>query len=354
MAERTWIHAFTDGRDVSPTSAVRRPRRAARATGSPPCRAATTRWTATSAGSGPTARSRAICRGHGPRTPTSPVEAVRASYDAGVTDEFIEPVVIAGGRGSSPERDAAVFFNFRPDRARQLSQRLLERGVDLVTMTRYRDDFPCPVAFAEQEVPRHARRGALRPRGPPAPRRRDREVRARHLLLQRRRRGGVGRRGDAHPRALAARRPELRPEAGDVGARGGRPLRGGGRRRLRFAIVNFANPDMVGHTGVIPAAVTAVETVDECLGRVVAATERGRRRLPRHGRPRQRGAAARGRRRQPAHGAHDEPRAAGPHGRRSRLCGPAEGFATWRRPCWICSESPVPEAMTGAAWSEVR
>ena len=54
-----------------------------------------------------------------------------------------------------------------------------------------------------------------------------------------------------------------------------------------FAIINFANPDMVGHTGVIEAAVKAVETVDECLGRVVEAVHAARRRLPRHRRPRQ-------------------------------------------------------------------
>src|SRR5204862_445906 len=50
------------------------------------------------------------------------------------------------------ERDSLVFFNFRPDRARQLTQRLLERGADLTTMTRYRVDFDCPVAFEEQDV----------------------------------------------------------------------------------------------------------------------------------------------------------------------------------------------------------
>jgi 2,3-bisphosphoglycerate-independent phosphoglycerate mutase len=68
----------------------------------------------------------------------------------GVTDEFIEPVHFEGGRGSS--RRHGVFFNFRPDRARQLSQRLLEAGFDLTTMTRYRDDLDCPVVFDEQEV----------------------------------------------------------------------------------------------------------------------------------------------------------------------------------------------------------
>ena len=78
----------------------------------------------------------------------------------------------------------------------------------------------------------------------------------------------------------------------------------------RFAIVNFANPDMVGHTGVIPAVIRAVETVDACLGRVVAAVERARRCLPRHRRSRQRRADARAGRHEPAHRAHDQPGAA--------------------------------------------
>src|SRR5574340_339639 len=82
-----------------------------------------------------------------------PVEAVRASYDRGVTDEFVEPVVLHGRPRLEPGRDAAIFFNFRPDRARQLSRLLLEAEVDLTTMTRYADDLECPVAFPEQEVP---------------------------------------------------------------------------------------------------------------------------------------------------------------------------------------------------------
>ena len=81
----------------------------------------------------------------------------------------------------------------------------------------------------------------------------------------------------------------------------------------RFAVINFANPDMVGHTGSIPAVTKAVEVADECLGVVVEATQSGGRGLPRHGRPRQRRADARAGRRQPVHGSHDEPRAARAH-----------------------------------------
>ena len=81
-----------------------------------------------------------------------PVVAVRESYERGVTDEFIEPVVHGRPTPASARATPLIFFNFRPDRARQLSQRLLEAGVDLTTMTRYRDDFPFPVAFEEQQV----------------------------------------------------------------------------------------------------------------------------------------------------------------------------------------------------------
>ena len=230
MAERTWIHAFTDGRDVSPHAAANDlaelPADAHRDGLRPLLRDGPRQALGAD-------RSRAR-RDPRPARAThadDPVAAVRESYERGVTDEFVEPVVLDGRPRLGP-RDAAIFFNFRPDRARQLSQRLLEAGVDLTTMTRYREDFPFPVAFDEQEVREHARRGARRQRPPPAPRRRDGEVRARDVLLQRRRGARVGR-GDADPRALAARRPELRPEAGDVGGRASRPTLRRDRRRVR-------------------------------------------------------------------------------------------------------------------------
>ena len=82
---------------------------------------------------------------------SDPLTIVRASYDRGVTDEFIEPVALVGRPRLGP-KDSAIFFNFRPDRARQLSRKLVESGFDLTTMTRYDDDLDCPVAFGEQLV----------------------------------------------------------------------------------------------------------------------------------------------------------------------------------------------------------
>ena len=92
----------------------------------------------------------AIVNGEGAQG-SDPVQEVQRSYDAGVTDEFIEPVVLEGRPRLGP-KDSAIFFNFRPDRARQLTQRLLASKFDVTTMTRYGDDFDCPVAFAEHEL----------------------------------------------------------------------------------------------------------------------------------------------------------------------------------------------------------
>ena len=271
MGERTWVHAFTDGRDVSPHAAVHD------LATLPAARIATVagryyamdrdgRWERTDRAD------RAIRLGEGALA-DDPVEAVRASYQRGVTDEFVEPVVLSGRPRLRPGPDAAIFVNFRPDRARQLSQRLLEHGVDLTTMTRYRDDFECPVAFEEQVV-----RDTLA------------EVLARHGARQLHAaetekyahvtyffNGGEEREWEGETRILVpsprdVQSYDLRPEmsarevAGRVAAEVG--------QRYRFCVVNFANPDMVGHTGVIPAVVAAVETVDACLGHVVDAVER--------------------------------------------------------------------------------
>ncbi len=150
MAERTWIHAFTDGRDVSPHAAADDLARL------PADRIATVvgRYYAMDRDNRAERTERAVAAildGEGEQA-DDPVAAVAASYERGMTDEFIEPIVFPAARGSIPAGDAAIFFNFRPDRGRQLSRRLLERGVDLTTMTRYAEDIATPVAFPEQHV----------------------------------------------------------------------------------------------------------------------------------------------------------------------------------------------------------
>jgi 2,3-bisphosphoglycerate-independent phosphoglycerate mutase len=188
---------------------------------------------------------------NGVRPVTDPVTIVQQSYERDVTDEFIEPVALAG-RPRLEHGDTAIFFNFRPGPGAAALAAPASRRFDLTTMTRYRDDLDCPVVFEEQDVTTRWPR-CSRSRRAPAPRRRDGEVRARDVLLQRRPRGRVE--GETRilvpsPRDVA----DVRPKAGDVGRRGRRRFAGEIGNGYRFGIVNFANPDMVGHTGVIPAA----------------------------------------------------------------------------------------------------
>ena len=268
MAERTFVHAFTDGRDVSPTSAlhdlsefVAEGARIATIIGRYYAMDRDGRWDRTERAFD------AIVRGEGV-TGSDPHQEVQRSYDEGVTDEFIEPVVLPGSRLS--DEDAAIFFNFRPDRARQLSEKLLGAGVDLTTMTRYRDDFECPVAFPEQSV-EETMAEVLAEHG----------VRQLHVAETEKYahvtyffNGGREDEWEGETRILVPSPREVgtydkKPEmsAPEVARRFAAEIGNG----YRFAILNFANPDMVGHTGVIPAAVKAVETVDACLGDVVEA-----------------------------------------------------------------------------------
>ncbi len=271
MEDRTWIHAFTDGRDVSPLSAVHDlaelpQERIATVAGRYYAMDRDGRWERTR---------RAFEALTNPQPPSSvpgTVKKVQRSYDEGVTDEFIEPVAIEG-RPRLEKDDTAIFFNFRPDRARQLSQLLLEQGYDLTTMTRYRDDLGCPIAFSEQDV-RETMAQALAEHG----------IRQLHVAETEKYahvtyffNGGREEEWAGETRILVPsprdvdtydQKPEM--SADEVARRFVEEIGNG----YGFAIVNFANPDMVGHTGDIPAVVKAVETADTCLGKVVDAVER--------------------------------------------------------------------------------
>ena len=148
--EKTWIHAFTDGRDVSPRSAEHDLAelpvdRISTVTGRYYAMDRDGRWERTQRAFD------AIVEGKGEEA-SDPIEAVRRSYERGITDEFIEPITITGRPRLRPGKDTAIFFNFRPDRARQLSMKLVEAGADITTMTKYRSDLDVPVALPEQEV----------------------------------------------------------------------------------------------------------------------------------------------------------------------------------------------------------
>jgi 2,3-bisphosphoglycerate-independent phosphoglycerate mutase len=267
--EKTWIHAFTDGRDVSPHAAIHDlatlPQdRIATVVGRYYAMDRDKRWERTQRAFD------ALTRRMGTHA-QSVLQALQASYDAGVTDEFVEPIVIDGTPGIEPG-DSAIFFNFRPDRGRQLTRLLLDAGFDVTTMTRYSDELDCPVVFGEQTVA-ETLADALAEQG----------LRQLHVAETEKYahvtyffNGGVEQEHAAETRILVPsprdvpsydKKPEM--SAAEVASRFFDEVGNG----YAFAVVNFANPDMVGHSGVIPAVVAAVEATDVALGRVTARVE---------------------------------------------------------------------------------
>jgi 2,3-bisphosphoglycerate-independent phosphoglycerate mutase len=276
--ERLHVHAFTDGRDVSPTSGagfLERVPDVATVCGRYYGMDRDRRWDRT-------ARAyNAMVHGVGERADDA-AAAVRASYERGVTDEFVEPVVIGDpSAGRVRGEDAVIFFNFRPDRCRQLFRAFLEPGFDefdrgadpplpaLVQMTEYSDDFHAPVAYPSESVTSVLAQ-VLAAAG----------VSQLHVAETEKYPhvtyffdGGSEHRSEGErwelvdsPRDVATY--DLKPA---MSADGVADLFCGGfsAGNYGFGLVNFANADMVGHTGVIPAVIEAVETVDADLAPVV-------------------------------------------------------------------------------------
>jgi 2,3-bisphosphoglycerate-independent phosphoglycerate mutase len=270
--DKTWIHAFTDGRDVSPHSAVHDlaelPQdRISTVSGRYYAMDRDERWERTRRAF------EAIVEGKGEEA-ADPIEPVRRSYEQGITDEFIEPVPIVGRPRLRPGPDTAIFFNFRPDRARQLTLSLIEAGVDITTMTRYRADLDVPVVFPEQEVGETLAE-VLAEHGVHQLHVAETEKYAHVTYFFN---GGREAEWPGETRVLV-------PSPRDVPSYDHKPemsaqeatdsflaeVTGGD---YGFAVINLANPDMVGHSGSIPAAVKAVETVDACLARIVEVVDR--------------------------------------------------------------------------------
>lgn len=217
---------------------------------------------------------------------TDPVVAVQAALARGETDEFVKPVVLTeGGAPIATLRDGdGVFcFNYRSDRMRQIVRALMIEGFDgfdvsdrprlaMVTMTQYDRTFPVPQAFPPFSMARIVA-----------------EVLADHGRTQLRTaetekyphvtyffNGGYEPPYKGEERALVPSQRvatyDLAPEMSAAGITD--QLVGAlDRKSHDFMLCNFANADMVGHTGVLPAVITAVETVDQCLGRIMTVAE---------------------------------------------------------------------------------
>jgi 2,3-bisphosphoglycerate-independent phosphoglycerate mutase len=280
------FHAFTDGRDTLPHGGreylaelerwLRQAGRIATLGGRYYAMDRDTRWERTKLAYD------AIVHAQGQRA-ASAAEAIESAYVREETDEFVKPTVIGDYDGAA-EGDVGIFVNFRPDRARQLTMALADPDfhelpraggplLDLTTMTEYRKGWRYPVAFPEAR-PSTTLAEVISEGGGRQLHVAETEKYAHVTYFFN---GGREQELEGEERSLVPsprdvptydRKPEMSAREA-AAAFAGRWSEGG----YRFGIINFANPDMVGHTGVIPAAVEAVETVDACLGDVVAAVE---------------------------------------------------------------------------------
>ena len=278
--ENAVVHAFLDGRDMPPRSALdllpRVPAGIATVHGRYYAMDRDKRWDRVE-------RSyRAIVDADAPRVATAE-EALRACYaDPECRDELLEPRVVGSG---APIRDgdAAIFFNFRPDRARELTWALMKpdfdgfkrtrvvRQLTFVTMTDYKVDLPSVrIAFPSQEVIPMAKILADEGLKQFHTAETEKYAHVTYFFNGGREQPFAGEDRELVPSAKVAtydQKPEMR--AAGVAALLVKAIRSG---KYDFAIVNLANPDMVGHTGDFGAAVKAMEATDAAVGQIVDAT----------------------------------------------------------------------------------
>jgi 2,3-bisphosphoglycerate-independent phosphoglycerate mutase len=272
------IHAFTDGRDTNPDSGAGYiaevegwggGARVASVTGRYYAMDRDRRWDRTEL------TVKALVDGEAEYTAGSGEAAVRAAYERDETDEFIKPTLV-GDEGRIRPGDGVIFFNFRPDRARQLTEALSKvPDLSITTLTEYQEDWDHPVAFP-QERPEVTLASTLAERGLAQLHVAETEKYAHVTYFFN---GGEEEPYDGEDRCLVDsprdvptydHKPEMSARAATDAF-----IERWAEGDYAFGIINYANPDMVGHTGVIEAAVKAVETVDECLGRLVEAVSEG-------------------------------------------------------------------------------
>lgn len=281
-----YVHAFMDGRDVAPSSGkefIEKTEEMMKEVGVGKIATVSGRYYAMDRDNRwerVELAYNAIVRGTG-NTANSAVEAIEESYKNDKTDEFVIPtVVLEDGNPTATVKsgDSVVFFNFRPDRARELTRALTQKDFDgfnaekldltFVTMTQYDKTFEgVMIAFKPQTL-ENTLGEFVADKGLNQLRIAETEKYAHVTFFFN---GGVEKPNENEDRALIASPKvatyDLKPEmsAYEVTEE---LLKRIDSEKYDMIILNYANPDMVGHTGVIPAAVKAIETVDECLGKV--------------------------------------------------------------------------------------
>ncbi|MDO9557486.1 MAG: 2,3-bisphosphoglycerate-independent phosphoglycerate mutase [Coriobacteriia bacterium] len=288
-ARQVYVHAFLDGRDVPPTSGLGFLQqleavlaeigvgRVASVMGRYYAMDRDNRWERVQRAW------RAMVLGEGTRV-ESPTDGVRASYEAGVTDEFIEPlvtVVDSSPLASVSEDDVVIFFNFRPDRAREITRAFVDPAfigferpvspqVRFVCLTEYDPTIPVSVAFPK-DLPRCVLADVLAEAGLRQLHIAETEKYAHVTFFLN---GGAEPPKPGEQRILvpSPKVPtyDLQPEMSEPEVTE-RLVEAIERGSADFYVVNYANCDMVGHTGVLEATIVAVEAVDDGVGRVVEA-----------------------------------------------------------------------------------
>ncbi len=226
----------------------------------------------------------ALVRGEGEKA-TSAIGAVESSYQKEIFDEFIEPTVIVNGEtpvATIGKHDSVIFFNYRPDRAREITRTLVdkefnefevEKDLDLyyVCMTSYDETMPnVHIAFKKEEL-KNTFGEYISKHGLTQLRIAETEKYAHVTFFFN---GGEEKQYPGEDRILVpspkVETYDLKPEMSAYEVTD-KVVEAINSKKYDCIILNYANPDMVGHTGVLEAAIKAIETIDECVGRVVEA-----------------------------------------------------------------------------------
>lgn len=285
--KKVYVHAFLDGRDTPPQSActfLQPVEDELKKHGLPPVATIIgryyimdrdNRWDRVEKGYN------ALLLGEGEHATTA-CEGVKASYERGDNDEFVLPTVIGGEESRIHDNDSVIFINYRPDRAREVSKALnfadfdgferkkVLKNLCYVTMTSYNEDFTFPVAFPKEHLV-NILGDVLEANGVHQFRTAETEKYAHITFFFN---GGID---EAQPHETRTLVPSPKVATYDLQPEMSAPavcenvLKAVANPEYGFVLVNFANPDMVGHTGVIEAAEKACHVVDECVGKIADA-----------------------------------------------------------------------------------
>ena len=286
--QKFYVHAFLDGRDTPPSSAyqyVEQVEKKLKESGLPSVATVSGRYYAMDRDNRWDRVEKAYncLLGIDSQIDDDAVSAIKKSYEKGVTDEFVIPTQI-GDNKRIQDNDAVVFFNFRPDRAREITKALNFKEFDgferkkilnnlyYVCMTQYDETFGLPIAFPPNRLT-NILGEVLQNNGVSQFRTAETEKYAHVTFFFN---GGLEEPFKGENRVLvkspSVATYDLQPEMSAYEVKDN-VIKALESDKYEFILVNFANPDMVGHTGVEEAAIKAVKTVDECIGEIAKKVE---------------------------------------------------------------------------------